>query len=218
VNPSYLRTRNAFKLNNPAGTTGALLPLEFGWTPKRADGIDGSYKIGAWYNTSRYRDVRTDTAGGSAAMSGLPFAERRGAHGVYLNAEQPLTSGSRMDPHRGVRIFLNATQADRATSTTDRQVALGLTYTGPFASRPRDDIAFAVGMTHINGRVARYRRERMTGPAIAWGNEYAAELHYTWRTFRGMTLRPTIQYIRHPGGSRSRSDITVLGLQTSTTI
>jgi porin len=218
VNPSYLRTRNAIKLHNPPGTTGALLPLEFGWTPTLTDSIDGSYKVGLWYDTSRYPDVYTDTSGGSAARSGLPFAQRRGAHGVYFNAEQQLTTGDRATARSGLRIFLNATQADRATSITDRQVALGLTYTGPFASRTRDDIALGVGMTHVNGRVARFRRDHAAAPSIAWGNEYAAELHYTWRTRRGMTLRPAIQFIRHPGGSRSRSDVTVIGLQTSTAI
>ena len=215
VNPAYLRTKNAFRPHNPAGTTGALLPLEFGWTPTLAHDIDGSYKFGAWYNTSRYPDVYTDTPGGSAATSGLPFVERRGAHGVYLNAEQQLTRGDRAVPQSGLRVFLNVTQADRATSTTDRQAAFGLTYTGPFTSREKDDIALGIGLTHINGRVARFRHERTSMPPVAWGNEYAAELHYTWRAGRWLALRPTVQFIRFPGGSRSQGDVTVLGMQTN---
>jgi porin len=33
--------------NNPRGTTGALIPLEFGWQPT-VGGLPGSYKVGAW--------------------------------------------------------------------------------------------------------------------------------------------------------------------------
>jgi porin len=54
---------------------------------------------------------------------------------------------------RGLSVFFNATYADRRASTQDNQLAAGLLYKGPFASRPADELGFAIGRTHVNSRV-----------------------------------------------------------------
>ncbi|HEY4144445.1 carbohydrate porin [Pinirhizobacter sp.] len=208
VNPAYLQNRNAFGINNPAGTTGALILLEFGVKPTFGE-LDGSYKFGAWYDTSRRDDVYTDIEGGSQVLSRLPAAQRRGAYGGYVNFEQQVSTN--------VRLFLNATQADRRTSTTDRQIAIGGNWGAPFASRPLDDIGFAIGTTHVNSRVIRQHRQ-FNGLWPWWrapvgGYEGVAELYYTYRPTGWLMLRPNVQYIKHPGGSSRNDNATVLGLK-----
>ena len=213
VNPAYLQNRNALKLNNPAGTTGALIPLEFGIKPVFGEERDGSYKFGAWYDTSRHNDVYADVHGESQALSGLPFGRRHGAHGGYVNFEQQVSTN--------LRLFLNATQADRRTSTTDRQLAIGGSWGAPFASRPLDDIGFAVGSTHVNSRVIR-RQRQLNGllpmHAPVGGYERVAELYYTYRPTGWLMLRPNLQYIKHPGGSSRNDNATVLGLKFNVAI
>jgi porin len=218
INPAYLLKTNAIRPNNPAGTVGTLIPVEFGWTPALSDGLEASYKIGGWYNTANNPDVHTDVHGGSAALSGLPFEDRDGAYGAYLNAEQQLSKGHGDNPQSGMRTFFNVTQADRNTSVTDRQIALGLIYTGLTASLPDDNIGLAVGMTHVNGRVARYQRETNSiapGTTTVQGNEFTTELFYTWNPLGWLSLRPNAQYIRHLGGSRQNGNAAVIGLKAN---
>ena len=48
----------------------------------------------------------------------------RGDYGAYINFEQNVTAD--------LKVFLNVVVADDRTSTTDRQVAAGVVYTGLF--------------------------------------------------------------------------------------
>jgi porin len=67
---------------------------------------------------------------------------RHGQYGAYINFEQRLTGGG-SGTKRGLSVFLNATYADRRTSTLDSQVAVGMLYTGPFKWRPADELGVA---------------------------------------------------------------------------
>lgn len=66
VNPSYLLTQYALDLKDPAGATGLLAPFEIGWVPTFGGGLRGSYKFGAWYNSSKAPDVVENTRGAGA--------------------------------------------------------------------------------------------------------------------------------------------------------
>ena len=117
-------------------------------------------------------------------------------------------------------VFLNAVVADKRTSTTDRQVAVGLIYTGPFSARPDDDVAFAVGTTHVNDRLAdaqALQNSAGRGPVAVQGSEYAFEMFYTFRPTPGLLFRPNIQYVYHPGGTSQNDDALVFGLKTAAT-
>ena len=115
-----------------------------------------------------------DANGDPFEMSGLPPARHRGRYGAYLNFQQNLTPD--------LKVFLNAVVADDRTSTTDRQIAAGLVYTGLFDTRPEDDIGFAMGTTHVNDRVA--DEEGIDG------SEYAAEIYYTLPPERCAAVSP----------------------------
>jgi porin len=217
-NPQYLGFDNKLWPVFYQGSTGVLLPAEIAWLPTSADGrLTGSYKVGGWYSTSPGTDVATDVNGNLAALSGLPAATRQGLYGAYVNFEQQLTRNASEDPKGGLRLFFNAVFADSATATTDRQLAVGAWYTGPFESRPHDVIAFAAGTTHVNSRivdVAVLQNILGMGPVYQKSAEYVFELDYTFTPRAGFILRPNVQYIASPGAPAVTHDVWVLGLKS----
>jgi porin len=219
INPSYLETKNSIKLNNPDGTIGTLIPAEVGWTPKLGRAaLPGSYRIGAWFDSSNQPDVFQAANGGPRVLNpGVPARMRSSESGGYVMLQQQVTT-VRGDASRGLSLFANFVQADRNTATIDQLITLGLFYSGPFDARPQDDLGFAVGRTHVSSRVADDQELQNAvglGPVLVQGSEYPVELYYSINATRWMTLRPNIQYIYHPGGSSQNTDVVVLGLKAS---
>jgi len=216
VNPGYLQTRNALDLGSPPGATGVLVPVEIGWLPTFG-GLAGSYKFGAWYNSSTAPDVVDNTVGQPLAIAGGQARMRHGQYGGYINFQQRLT-GAGSDSKRGLSVFLNATYADRRTSTLDSQVAVGLLYTGPLAWRPADEFGLAVGETHVNPRVADVERlQNASGstPVAVQTSEWASEVFYNIHVRGWLDVRPSVQYVVAPGGiSRNTNDL-IAGLRLS---
>jgi porin len=205
VNPKYLGVQDQVLPVFFPGSTGALVPVELAWLPKFGnDALSGSYKFGAWYDTSTADDVVDDINGNPFALTGLPPLQRRGRYGGYINFQQQMTSS--------LSLFLNVVMADRRTATIDRQIAGGLIYTGPLSWRPNDDVALAVGTTHVNSRVANVETLQNTD---GLGSEYTFEVDYTFRPDNGLLFRPNIQYVHHPGGTSQNHDVLVFGLKTS---
>jgi len=218
VNPSYLLTKYALDLGDPPGATGALLPLEVGWLPTFGNRLNGSYKFGAWYNTSKAPDVVENTNGQPVALAGGQPLMHRGQYGAYVNFLQRLTNPSSPDSQQGLSVFLNATFADRRTTILDNQIAAGLLYIGPLASRPADELGFSLGRTHVNSRVADVEIQQNAAglvPVGVQGSEYAGELFYNLHAARWLNLRPNIQYVRQPGGVAQNIDDVILGLRLS---
>ena len=216
ANPNYLKVAQSALPVFYSGSTGLLIPAELGWLPKFGN-LQGSYKFGGWYDTSTAPDVVTDINGNPAVLSGQPLLQSRGRYGIYVNFLQQVIHPSRADSAGTLSLFLNATMADRRTATTDYQIAGGLTYTGPFQTRPEDDIGFAVGTTHVNSRVA-WSEELQNlaglGPVAVQSNEYSMELYYTYRPLAGLQVRPNIQYVITPGGTTANPNALVFGLKT----
>ena len=201
--------------NNPSGTTGALIPLEFAWKPTWRE-LPGSYKIGAWYDTSSADDVLLDTHRRPIATSGGSPLQRNSRRGVYLNFQQQIFGSEK---GRGASAFLNVTQSDKATAASmDRQIAAGLTWRGLLQARPGDTVGLAVGSNHVNRRVAEglaIRNARDGGGRPLPGSEYVVELFYAWTPLPFISLQPNLQVVRHPGGIDTNEAVVVIGLRTS---
>lgn len=218
INPHYTDDHwaraNGWKPDFPGGTTGALFPLEYDWSP-HLRGLPGSYRLGVWYNTAGAPDLYEDADREPMALTGGPALHRRSRSGGYLGIQQQVSGAP---GGRGATLFLNLTLADSDTSATDGQYALGMQYQGPFG-RPRDAIGAAVGATHGSHRLAAWQRlydQRHPQAAVPVqdGSEYVAELFYGWSPLAPVTLRPNLQYVLHPGGSARHGHAWVLGLKT----
>lgn len=214
VNPNYLLNRYGMDLGRPPDARGVLAPFEVAWLPSFHD-RPGSYKFGGWYNSSTAPDVVSNTNEEPLGISGGTPRMHHGQYGAYINFEQRLTAPVEGDAQRGLSVFLNATYADRRTSTLDSQIAWGMLYTGPFTGRPRDEIGLAVGETHVNSRIADVERlQNALGDVVAvQSEEWACELFYNVHAAGWLDLRPNLQYIAQPGGvARSTSDV-IIGLK-----
>lgn len=215
-NPKYLGTQQALLPVAFPGSTGVLIPAELAWLPKFRT-LQGSYKVGGWYDTSSANDAVSDLNGAPAIITGLPLQRDHGRYGVYVNFLQQVTNGAGSSTRSGLSLFFNGTAADRRTSIIDSQVAAGLTYAGPFASRPDDDIGFAIGTTHVNRRVTlsqTLQNAMGLGPVPVQHSEYVAEAYYTFRPHGGLEIRPNIQYVIEPGGAPQNRNALVFGLKT----
>jgi porin len=213
-NPKYLGLQQALLPAFFAGSTGVLIPAELAWLPSFG-GLQGSYKIGGWYDTSSAVDAVSDVNGLPAAVTGSPLAHHRGRYGAYVNFLQRITRSSAAQG--ALSVFFNATLIDRRTSFIDAQVAGGLVYTGPFRSRSADDVGLAVGTTHVNSRIAWSEMlQNLAGlsPLPVQTGEYVAEAYYTYRPRNGLEVRPNVQYVVHPGGTSLNKNALVIGLKT----
>ncbi|MEO6137818.1 MAG: carbohydrate porin [Luteimonas sp.] len=218
VNPKYIDNEyaraNGWKPDFPSGTTGALIPVEFGWTPK-LHGLPGIYKLGAWHSSSPGDDLFSDQAGQPLAVSGGTPLQHASRHGAYIDFKQQVTGEAK---GRGLTLFLRAVRADAATSSTDRQISAGVEYQAPFG-RSHDAIGFGVGATHSSDRLVQYQKlynQTHTDQLTVQGrDERAAELFYSWSPVASIKVRPNLQFVHDPGGTARNRDALVLGVYSS---
>lgn len=217
INPSMLLTRNGMNLGNPAGTTGVLAPFEVGWLPTFR-GLAGSYKIGGWYSSATAPDVVDNTVEQPLVIDGGEPQMHHGQYGGYFNFQQRLTAPAGAASARGLSFFINATYADRRTSTLDNQVSVGILDTGLIASRPLDEFGLAGGETHVNSRVAAVERLQNAageGPVPVQTSEWATEVFYNYRVAGWLDLRPNFQYVGQPGGVSGRRSDVIFGIRVA---
>jgi porin len=215
VNSDYLENSYSLDLWRPGNSSGVLVPVEFGWLPTMGSGLNGSYKFGAWYNSSTAPDVVENVYGQPLAIDGGPPLMRHGQYGAYVNFLQQLTAPS---ANRGLSVFFNATYADRRTSAQDNQIALGLLDKGPFDFRPEDELGFAIGRSHVNSRIADVEtqmNEVNPGSVGVQGYEYVSEFFYAVHVNRWLDLRPNVQYVVQPGGIARNTNDVIVGLRVS---
>ncbi|MFG0631721.1 carbohydrate porin [Pseudomonas sp. xss_2] len=219
-NPSNLESGNGFKLS-ASGTQGAVMPIELVWSP-RVNGLKGEYRAGYYYSNAKAQDVLKDSNGQPAAISGAAYRSSSSKHGMWLGVQQQVTSLA-SDQSRGLSLFANATVHDKKTNAIDNYVQAGVVYKGPFDARAKDDIGFALARVHVNPG---YRKNARLANQVAGlddydnpgflpvqDTEYSAELYYGIHLADWLTVRPNLQYIRHPGGVSQVDDALIGGLK-----
>jgi porin len=219
-NPSNLETGNGFKLSG-SGTKGVLLPVELVWTP-RLNGLPGEYRVGYYKSSANADDVYKGADGQAQPVSGGAYKSHDSKHGAWVVLQQQLTD-FKGDKNRGLSVFANATTHDKATNYIDNYQQFGFTFKGPFDSRPKDDIGIGVARIHVN-KDAQDRRRLVNdlsgitdynnpGYLPVQSTEYDAEIYYGFHIANWLTVRPNIQYIKHPGGIDQVENALVAGLK-----
>lgn len=186
--------RNAAHGVNFRFGNGAFAVVELGYLlnqGKDATGLPGTYKLGGYYDSSRFPD-----------LNGPPDAEVRGNAGVYLHAEQMVYREEGAKEPQGLTPFVALT-----VSPSQRRNILpffvmgGLVYQGLVPGRDSDTTAFGAAYGLFSDALAQTSYELV----LEWTHAFVLT--------SALTVQPDIQYILRPGGSSSVPNALVLGVQ-----
>jgi porin len=188
-------------------------------------------KLGGWYHTADFPDLRRDTSGRSLAdpTSNGIAAAHRGNFGIYLVADKMLWR--RPDtPTQGLAGFLRIGGAPADRNLISLEVDAGLTFKGLFPGRELDMLGVAASYGLIGSPSRRLDRDTMlfTGIVRPVRNyEAVLEITYQARISPWWMLQPDLQIVFHPGGytaapppapvSRPIPNALVLGLRSAIT-
>ncbi|SKA40839.1 porin [Enhydrobacter aerosaccus] len=222
--PTWTSEGDAQKLN-PSGTyfgTGdgviMFFELQFAYPSLGALEEPGSsgpprghtYKIGAWYNSLGFNDLRYDNTGLSLAnpnTTGVPKTHS-GNYSIYAVADQILwVQGS--DPARSLSAFARvmwAPLADR--SVIDFSMNAGLVYHDPLPNRPDDILALGMGYAHVSSAASGldadtiFYNQQAGTPVnqMVRRSETFVELTYIAQVRPWWQIQPDFQYVFNPGG------------------
>ncbi|MOA12214.1 Porin B precursor [compost metagenome] len=112
---------------------------------------------------------------------------------------------------------------DKDTNYVDSYQQVGMIYKGLFDGRPKDDIGVGLARIHVNDDAQKRTRlaNELNGvsdyndPAFQpiQDTEYNAEIYYGVHVADWLTVRPNVQYVRHPGGVNEVDDAVVIGFK-----
>ena len=207
------------QLSNPSGialplNTGMFAIAELQYTinggvgaekPDPHGPLPGTYKIGGWYDTLSFDDLRYDTVGAPLAsdLSDGVAASHHGNYSIYALADQTIWRAP--DGGHSVTAFLRpmfTTYRDR--SLVSFSINGGLALHQPFAGRDNDVFGLGFGVAQVSSGAANFDRDmRFFQPAVytpIQGAETFLEATYQAQILPSVVVQPDIQYIMNPGG------------------
>jgi porin len=207
----------SFRLND-----GAFALFEARYNPGASD-KNGTYKLGAWFNSERFADQHFDSNGVSLAnplSNGIPRLLGNN-YSVYGIIDQPLLQTSDGD---GLAGFFRAMGAPSDRNLVSFYFDLGLTYKNPFG-RDGDSIGIGYGYAQIGNSARQLDRDTaaiMPGYPVR-SRESVLEVTYQIQVTEWWQLQPDFQYITAPGGGipnpsapgRKIGDAAVLGVRST---
>ena len=196
-NPQNALERHGWNLSTHHAD-GVTIPIEMIWQPKSLiNGLAGTYRVGAMYNSAdeakNQKDIRTGQ-------------QQNHTYGAWFNFDQQLTSVG--VGKQGLHSFANFTFHSRTTNKVDQSHQICLKYYGVISSRAEDNLGFALNRIHINDRFAEDKKQFNADA------EYNIELNYSYYPTKWLMLRPSLQYIVHPGATHDVNNAWVLALGT----
>jgi porin len=216
VNPLNLEGEQGLRLRTPDHhPRGTLSNLEAGWLPTFNASLPGAYRIGYWRDSTDYPDLFLNDEGVPLPIGeGMPRMHES-SKGFYALAQQRVTARGEAG---GLVVFANWSQSDSEVNKVDRLVSLGLWYTGPFTSRPRDRLGVAIGFNRVGRQFRQFERlsNELSGVRAApLGTEVPIEFNFSIVGPRGLAVMPSVQYVRHPGGRSEADDVWIVGAKVS---
>lgn len=167
----------------PYDPGGNLYLTEEGWQSQRR-GLPYKLQIGLWRDTGRFHRF----AGGLAHH----------ASGGYLVASQKLWQPQE-STERGIGAFFQFGVGPEAVAPVRRHYGGGVVWTGPFASRPNDEIGIAFSDSLLTRK-----------NSFVHGFENEFEVYYQIAAWKGLTVQPDVEYWLHPGGMTEPDTLLVL--------
>ena len=228
------QVRNSSNTNFLIGEGGSLLVAEmaYAFDPEPISSLQLSdVKLGGWYHTADFSDLRRDTLGRSLAdpASNGIAATHSGNYGLYLILDKMLWR--RPDTAtQGLAAFVRVGNAPPNRNLISLEVDAGLTYKGLFPYRELDLLGIAASYGRIGDAAGRLGRDEIlfTGAGgITRDYETVLEITYQARIASWWTLQPDLQLVFHPGGhtalpppapaTRPIPNALVLGLRSAIT-
>jgi porin len=162
----------------------------------------GKIALGGWYYTARFPDL-FDTL-----STGAPV-QRHGSGGVYVITDRTLWRASHGAPGF-ITGFVQLGVGDPRVNQIGGYVGGGFTMTAPFAKRSQDQVGIAVAAARNGSHFV----HAQSANGISTATETALELTYL-ADFAWLTVQPDLQYILHPGGTRTKRNALVISLRIS---
>ena len=205
---------------------GAWVVSEIRYNPDSSD-RNGTYRLGGWYNSERFRDLRFDTNGNSLASlasNGKPRLHD-GDASLYATIDQPILFNE--TEHTSFAVFARAGVAPGDRNLIDVYADAGMIYKGPFG-RVDDQVGLALAYARIGGAAQGFDADVARFSGIARpirSGETLLEATYRFQLTPWWQLQPDFQYVFNPGGgapslstpTRRVGDAAVLGLRTAIT-
>ena len=221
VDNTIANSHNGWKmwLHNTVGT---YFPVQLGWKHGGTD-IKGAYpgniRIGGYWETTRVKTVTqkiTMFAPAGTVYQNWPNDSIKGRYGAWFEGDQ-MIERDRNNPKRGVVAFGSFVWGDTQTSPFPYFATWGFIRKGTFASRPDDTISIGGKLMVVNSKIARYARYlKSTGQDVSTPTfEHSFEVNYGWRPAPWLLVRPGLQYVWRPGGTRRYPNATVLDFETA---
>ena len=185
------------------------------------------YKIGFWYDTEHFADLRYDNTGLSLAnplSTGIP-QPHRGDYSFYAVADQLIW----VDPREGDRTIslfgraMGTPEADR--NLIDFSLNAGMIFHEPFLHRDDDTFGIGMGFARVSSQAAALDQDTAfyTGSFTPTRtNETYLEVTYQYAVAPWLQLQPDFQYVFSPGGGIANAsgtgrikDEAVIGVRTN---
>lgn len=190
------------------GGQGAFVIGELAWITSAGRTL----KLGAWWHTTDFADLRDDAGGQPHAISGAPARMHGGNGGAYAALEFPL--GAPVDGgEAATTAFVRVGGAPSDRNAVAWAVDLGVSRRGLIPGRP-DDVAFlGVVRAIFSERLAEHERLSAPGAPVS-DHEQVIELGYAIALSERWTVKPDVQHIRFAGGRARREDALVFLLRS----
>jgi porin len=206
--PGNPQVRNSSGTNFLVGEGGTLTVAEFAYSfdvkPDLPNPLS-DVKLGAWYDSGDFPDLRFDTMGVSLAnpsSNGIP-STHAGDYGLYLILDKMLWQPPKATS-QGLGGFLRIGGAPGDQNLINLEMDAGLTYKGLLPSRQLDVLGVAVGYARIGGGARGLASDESMFTDIkqpARDYETALEVTYQLNLAPWWILQPDLQVIFHPGGN-----------------
>jgi porin len=185
------------------------------------------YKIGFWYDTERFSDLRFDNTGLSLASplsTGIP-QQHRGDYSIYAVADQLVW----VDPQEGDRTISLFTRAmgtpEQNRNLIDFSLNAGMVFKEPFLHRDDDTFGIGMGFAQVSGSASGLDQDigLLTGAYTpVRSSETFVEVFYQYAVAPWLMLQPDVQYVFNPGAGiandadteRVKNEL-VLGVRTN---
>jgi len=198
--------------------------FEIGWIPSFGkDHLLGHYKIGAYYDNSRYPNLNEDINGNSFQATGLPQRNESGQWSSWLMFDQMLIRNGKGLADGLIAIGGLGYAQGNVVAMRDHEW-IGLLDTGTNWHRPLDQIGIMfhhIDMSHTL-RLQQQSSLALGLPLLGnqWGTAYGVqnweqvyEAFYSLHLMRATALQFDFQYLQHPGATTTFKDAAVLGGQ-----